>query len=172
MKSLVIYFAHTGENYMENGIRNIEVGNTEKAANIIKNYTNADIFKVETLKEYPYNYYECCDVAKKELEQNELPEIKNKLTDVSNYNVIYIGGPVWWGHYPKAIDKALEDVRTKDTGEIPMHIRNAPAEGMSQFGYGVGYKYPHIYPGHVVEQQYLPDKMLGTKYFIKDDTVE
>ena len=71
-----------------------------------------------------------------------------------------------------AIDKALEDVRTKDTGEIPMHIRNAPAEGMSQFGYGVGYKYPHIYPGHVVEQQYLPDKMLRTKYFIKDDTVE
>lgn len=71
-----------------------------------------------------------------------------------------------------AIDKALEDVRTKDTGEIPMHIRNAPAEGMSQFGYGVGYKYPHIYPGHVVEQQYLPDKMLETKYFIKDDTVE
>ena len=71
-----------------------------------------------------------------------------------------------------AIDKALEDVRTKDTGEIPMHIRNAPAEGMSQFGYGVGYKYPHIYPGHVVEQQYLPDKMLGTKCFIKDDTVE
>ena len=71
-----------------------------------------------------------------------------------------------------AIDKALEDVRTKDTGEIPMHIRNAPAEGMSQFGHGVGYKYPHIYPGHVVEQQYLPDKMLGTKYFIKDDTIE
>ena len=71
-----------------------------------------------------------------------------------------------------AINKALEDVETKDTGEIPMHIRNAPAEGMSQFGYGVGYKYPHIYPGHVVEQQYLPDKMLGTKYFIKDDTVE
>ena len=70
-----------------------------------------------------------------------------------------------------AIDKALEDIRTKDTGEIPMHIRNAPAEGMSQFGYGVGYKYPHDYPGHVVEQQYLPDKMIGTKYFIKDETI-
>ena len=71
-----------------------------------------------------------------------------------------------------AIDKALEDVRTKDTGEIPMHIRNAPAEGMSQFGYGIGYKYPHDYSGHVVEQQYLPDKMVGTKYFIKDETVD
>lgn len=69
-----------------------------------------------------------------------------------------------------AINKALEDVASKDTGTIPMHIRNAPAEGMAQFGYGEGYKYPHNYPGHVVEQQYLPDKMLGTKYYIKDDT--
>ncbi len=71
-----------------------------------------------------------------------------------------------------AINKALADVSSKDTGEIPMHIRNAPAEGMEQFGYGEGYKYPHDYPGHVVEQQYLPDKMLGTKYYIKDDTVD
>ena len=70
------------------------------------------------------------------------------------------------------INKALEDVANKDTGTIPMHIRNAPAEGMSKEGYGVGYKYPHDYPNHWVEQQYLPDKMLGTKYYIKDNTVE
>lgn len=71
-----------------------------------------------------------------------------------------------------AINKALADVSSKDTGTIPMHIRNAPAEGMEQFGYGNGYKYPHDYPGHWVEQQYLPDKMLGTKYFIKDENCE
>ena len=70
-----------------------------------------------------------------------------------------------------AINKALEDVSTKDTGEIPMHIRNAEIKGMENFGYGQGYKYPHDYPGHVVEQQYLPDKMLGTKYFEKDENI-
>ena len=70
-----------------------------------------------------------------------------------------------------AINKALEDVRTKDTGEIPMHIRNAEIKGMENFGYGQGYKYPHDYPGHVVEQQYLPDKMIGTKYFEKDENI-
>ena len=70
------------------------------------------------------------------------------------------------------IDKALHDVANKDTGTIPMHIRNASAEGMAQEGYSVGYRYPHDYPGHWVEQQYLPDKMLGTKYYMKDDTVE
>ena len=71
-----------------------------------------------------------------------------------------------------AINKALEDVSSKDTGTIPMHIRNAAAKGMQQFGYHEGYKYPHDYPGHVVEQQYLPDKMLGTKYYIEDETAQ
>ena len=71
-----------------------------------------------------------------------------------------------------AISKALEDVETKDTGEIPMHIRNAPVSGMKDFGYGEGYKYPHNYPNHQVEQQYLLDKMLGTKYYIKDETID
>ena len=70
------------------------------------------------------------------------------------------------------INKALEDVKSKDTGMIPMHIRNAPAEGMEQFGYHEGYKYPHDYPGHWVEQQYLPDVMLGTKYYIKDENIK
>ncbi len=70
-----------------------------------------------------------------------------------------------------AINKAIEDVSSMDTGEIPMHIRNAPAEGMQQFGYSEGYKYPHDYPGHYVTQQYLPDKMLGTKYYIKDENI-
>ncbi len=70
------------------------------------------------------------------------------------------------------INKALEDVTTKETGEIPMHIRNAPIEKMRELGYNEGYKYPHDYPGHYVEQQYLPDKMLGTKYYVKDENIK
>ena len=66
------------------------------------------------------------------------------------------------------INQALEDVATKDTGEIPMHIRNAPIEKMKELGYSEGYLYPHNFPGHYVEQQYLPDKMLGTKYYNLD----
>ena len=71
-----------------------------------------------------------------------------------------------------AINEAIEDNKTKDTGTIPMHIRNAPAEGMEEQGYHVGYKYPHDFPKHWVEQQYLPDKMLGTKYFIPDENID
>ena len=71
-----------------------------------------------------------------------------------------------------AIDKALNDVKTKDTGTIPMHIRNAVAKGMEKEGYHVGYKYPHDFPKHWVEQQYLPDIIKDTKYFIPDENID
>ena len=64
-----------------------------------------------------------------------------------------------------AINEALEDVKNKETGEVPMHIRNAPIEKMKELGYHEGYKYPHDFPNHYVEQQYLPDEMAGTKYY-------
>lgn len=64
-----------------------------------------------------------------------------------------------------ALEKALSDVKNKDTGEIPYHIRNASVNGMSEFGYGEGYKYAHNYEGNYVKQQFLPDVMKDTVYY-------
>lgn len=68
-----------------------------------------------------------------------------------------------------AINSALSDVENVDTGIIPMHIRNAPAKGMEMEGYHVGYKYPHDYHNHLVDQQYLPDKIKDVKYYLPDE---
>lgn len=64
-----------------------------------------------------------------------------------------------------AVDKALKDIETRQTGDIPMYLRNAPAGGMAELGYGQGYKYAHDYPGNIVDQEYLPEKVAGTKYY-------
>ena len=64
-----------------------------------------------------------------------------------------------------AINDALNDVRTKNTGEVPFHLRNAVTKGLGDLGYGKGYKYAHDYPGHVVKQQFLPDEMKDTTYY-------
>lgn len=97
-----------------------------------------------------------------------MPEAKIILSEAAVYvatskksNATYLG-----------INRALEDVRTKDTGEIPMHIRNAPIEKMKELGYSEGYLYPHDFPNHQVEQQYLPDKMLGTIYYDGDNCIQ
>lgn len=64
-----------------------------------------------------------------------------------------------------AVNRALSDVENRYTGEVPMHIRNAPAEGMKKLGYSTGYKYAHDYPGNYVKQEYLPEEMKGTIYY-------
>jgi putative ATPase len=68
-----------------------------------------------------------------------------------------------------AIDSALEDVQNHNSGPVPMHIRNAPAKGMKDLGYGVGYKYPHDFPGHHVHQQYLPDARRDVTFYSPTD---
>lgn len=69
------------------------------------------------------------------------------------------------------IDKALADVRKGKNGAVPNHLRDAHYAGAAELGHGLGYKYPHDYPMHQVEQQYLPDNLIGTHYYIEDDTV-
>ncbi len=69
-----------------------------------------------------------------------------------------------------AIDRALEYVRRTGNLEVPLHIRNAPTQLMKELGYHDGYKYPHDYPGHWVEQQYLPDDAKNEKFYIFDES--
>lgn len=59
----------------------------------------------------------------------------------------------------KAIDKALDLVRSTGNLPVPLHIRNAPTKLMSELGYHDGYKYPHDYEDNFVMQQYLPDEL-------------
>lgn len=64
-----------------------------------------------------------------------------------------------------AIDEALSDIKTMDTGEIPSHLKDSHYEGSQSLGHGTNYKYPHSYPEHYVKQQYLPDNIKNRKYY-------
>ncbi|MBR7063146.1 MAG: replication-associated recombination protein A [Clostridia bacterium] len=64
-----------------------------------------------------------------------------------------------------AIDSALADVQSRDTGEVPPWLRNPVTDGLKEFEYGQGYKYAHDYPGHVADLEFLPPEMKGTKYY-------
>ena len=108
MSSLVIYFSRTGENYFGGKLKNIEKGNTEVIAEYIQELDGADLFKVEPAVEYPESYIECTEMAKKELDKNARPEIKEALEDISGYDTIYIGFPNWWGTMPMVMFTQLE----------------------------------------------------------------
>ncbi len=64
-----------------------------------------------------------------------------------------------------AINTALEEVAKSGDLPVPLHLRNAPTSLMKEMGYGADYKYPHDYPGHFVQQQYLPDSLTSAKFW-------
>ena len=68
-----------------------------------------------------------------------------------------------------AINKALEDIEKKDIGRVPPHLRDQHYSGAKKLGAGEGYLYPHAYEGNYVEQQYLPDELVGTTYYNASD---
>ena len=64
------------------------------------------------------------------------------------------------------IVSARQDVRTKNCGSVPKHLRDAHYPGAAKLGHGLDYKYPHNYPGGWVAQQYLPDELVGRHYYV------
>ncbi len=65
----------------------------------------------------------------------------------------------------KAIDAAIADVRAGRIGDVPPHLRDAHYSSAGEYGHGVGYRYAHDYPHGVAAQQYLPDELVGTRYY-------
>lgn len=68
-----------------------------------------------------------------------------------------------------AISKAMDCVRNEPTGGIPPHLKDAHYGGAKDLGRGLDYRYPHDYPGHYVEQQYLPDELKGRVFYEMSD---
>lgn len=70
-----------------------------------------------------------------------------------------------------AIEKAIEEVRKSGDLPVPLHIRNAPTKLMKEMGYGNDYQYAHNYDEHFVNQEYLPQKIAGTTFYVPSNNV-
>lgn len=101
-KSLIIYFSRADENY---SVGYISKGNTEYIAEFVQELTGADMFKVEPEVPYAADYKTCIEEAKKRI--GNAP-IKEKLTNISGYDTIFVMSPIYWGTYAPEIETALE----------------------------------------------------------------
>lgn len=100
-KTLVVYFSKTGEQY---GVGNIIEGNTAIVAKMIAEQIDGSLFEVKLKNDtYPAGYTALTEVAKTEKNSNARPEIADDVSNFDDYEVIFIGGPVWWGDLPMAV---------------------------------------------------------------------
>ncbi len=104
MKSLIIYFSRADENY---AVGYIDKGNTEIVAEYVQELTGADMFKVEPAVPYAKDYKTCIEEAKQRV--GNAP-IKEKLTDISAYDTVYIMSPIYWGTYAPEVETALDGI--------------------------------------------------------------
>ena len=99
-KVLIVFFSHAGENY---AVGNIKVGNTKLVADEIQKVTGGDEFEIVADKNYDLPYNDLVNVAKEETEKGEKPSFKGEVKNIDDYDTVFIGGPIWWGTYPRVM---------------------------------------------------------------------
>lgn len=113
-KILVAYFSLANEQY-EVGI--IEKGNTEIIAEIIADKTGAELFKITANTDYPTTYEGLLDISKQE--ESDPPELAENVPNMADYDIVFIGYPIWWGDLPTIVKVFLESNDFSDKTVIP-----------------------------------------------------
>ena len=115
-KSIVIFFSHAGDNY---SVGNIDVGNTKIVADYISEIKGADQFEIVTHKYDGMAYMPLIELAKEEANKGELPPYEGTAPNLSQYDTVFIGGPVWWGTYPQVMFTLFKDINLDGKTVIP-----------------------------------------------------
>ncbi len=96
-KMLVIYFSRADENWQ---VGYVERGNTAIMVDYIKDMADVDVFEIVPVVAYPAVYDECIAYVTEEINEDRRPAYKDDITNLADYETVFIGGPIWWGRPP------------------------------------------------------------------------
>ena len=130
-RSLVVYFSRTGEQYT---VGVIDKGNTAIVAEMIADGTGADLLELVPAEDhYPMTYNELTDVAMREQNENARPAYAGEVPDLSQYDTIFIGAPVWWGDWPMILYTFFENNADALAGKTLVPFSTHEGSGLSGF---------------------------------------
>ena len=152
-KILITYFSRASENKI---VGDVLTGNTEILAKLIAKKTKGDLFRIEPVNSYPESFQAAYERAGKEKDLGILPGIKHKIENLNDYDVIFLGYPVWRNDLPMIINNFIKSYDFSGKTIVPFCTH----EGSKNAG-----TYQKI-------QNYLPDaKVIGGGYSIKGSKV-
>ena len=106
--NLIAFYSRADENYFDGDMKYVEVGNTERAAELVAKFVDADTFKIEQRVPYAADYDTCTEQAQKDLREGARPELVKMLDNLDAYDEIYLGYPNFWSTMPMAVYTFLE----------------------------------------------------------------
>lgn len=156
-KTLIVYFSQPEKIDLKDTdgfsgasvlVKNNNVlGSTQYIAQIIQQQTKGDLFRIETVKNYPAQHDPLVQYAEKEQQANIHPELKTKIQNLADYDRVYIGYPIWWYKMPMALYSFLEQHDLSDKTVIPFSTH-----GGSRFSGSVA-EIARLQPkAHVIDQ--------------------
>lgn len=129
MATLIAFYSRAGENYFGGAHRFVAVGNTEKAAEMLAELTDGELYKIEQAQPYSDDYNTCTAEAKAHLRNNARPEVLNLPDNLDAYDEIYLGYPNYWGTMPMAVYTFLENYNF--TGKVIYPFCTHEGSGLS-----------------------------------------
>ena len=127
-KAIIIYFSRAGENY-DVGI--VDEGNTKMIVNYLKEVTEIPIYQIVPITSYPEGYQETLNVVQTERSSNARPSIKDPLTDISKYDTILLGYPIWYTNLPNIVKGFLESLDFEGKTIYPFNTHEGSGVGNS-----------------------------------------
>lgn len=113
---LVAYFSHAGENY---AVGRVEKGNTAIMAEMIAEETGGDLFEIKAKNDYPERVKDVLVIARQEQKEKARPELAENVKNLADYDVIFLGYPIWCSDLPMPVYTFLETNDFRDKTIIP-----------------------------------------------------
>jgi flavodoxin len=127
-KTIIIYFSRAGENY---DVGKVDEGNTKMIVNYLKEVTEIPIYQIVPITSYPEGYQETLNVVQTERSSNARPSIKDPLTDISKYDTILLGYPIWYTNLPNIVKAFLESLDFEGKTIYPFNTHEGSGVGNS-----------------------------------------
>ena len=162
---LVAYFSRADENY---NVGTIEKGNTQIVAEYIADEVGADSFHIETVTPYPADYDDCCDVAKQELNDKARPEIQGGVENMEQYDIVFLGYPIWWGDMPMAVYTFMDSYDFSDKVVIPFNTHEGSGESGTYSAIGSYMPNAQVLDGMAIQGQTAQEFSNDTQQAVRD----
>ena len=162
---LVAYFSRADENY---NVGTIEKGNTQIVAEYIADEVGADSFHIETVTPYPADYDDCCDVAKQEIADKARPEIQGEVENMEQYDIVFLGYPIWWGDMPMAVYTFMDSYDFSDKVVIPFNIHEGSGESGTYSAIGSYLPNAQVLDGMAIQGKTAQEFNSDTQQSVRD----
>ena len=130
MPAIIVYFSRPGNNYVNGEIRNLPVGNTEVAAQMLQELTGAELFRIETLVRYSEDYSECTEQALRDQKRDARSELVRYPAGMEAFDTVYLAFPNYWNTMPMGVFTFLE--KYDFTGKTILPLCTHEGSGMGQ----------------------------------------